>query len=123
MPAALVKWVKWVRKMDKIVENGILYDFYGSLLTPHQQKIYEDAVYHDLSLNEIAQEHKISKQAVSDLLRRATQQMQEYEQKLSLIARFRRIRSVCDGIEKAARDGSVTPEEVVCAVSVIKKEL
>ena len=86
-------------------------------------KIYEDAVYHDLSLNEIAQEHKISKQAVSDLLRRATQQMQEYEQKLSLIARFRRIRSVCDGLEKAARDGSVTPEEVVSAVSVIKKEL
>ena len=31
-------------------------DFYGELLTPHQRRIYEDAVFNDLSLSEIAQE-------------------------------------------------------------------
>jgi len=36
--------------MEKIVEQGLLYDFYGELLTEHQKKIYEDVVYHDLSL-------------------------------------------------------------------------
>ena len=46
--------------MDKIFEKGLLYDFYGDLLTSHQQKIYEDAVYGDLSLGEIAEQEGIS---------------------------------------------------------------
>ena len=56
--------------MDKIFEKGLLYDFYGDLLTSHQQKIYEDAVYGDLSLGEIAEQAGISRQGVHDLIRR-----------------------------------------------------
>ena len=41
--------------MKKIVEKGLLYDFYGELLTEHQKKIYEAAVFEDLSLREIAE--------------------------------------------------------------------
>ena len=47
--------------MEKIVEQGLLYDYYGELLTEHQKKIYEDAVYQDLSLSEIAEEAGISR--------------------------------------------------------------
>ena len=36
--------------MEKIVEQGMLYDFYGELLTEHQRKIYEDVVLNDMSL-------------------------------------------------------------------------
>ena len=43
-------------EMEKIVEQGMLYDFYGELLTPHQRKIYEDVVFNDMSLSEIAEE-------------------------------------------------------------------
>lgn len=42
--------------MEKIVEQGMLYDFYGELLTEHQRKIYEDVVLNDMSLSEIAEE-------------------------------------------------------------------
>ena len=45
-----------VIEMEKIVQQGLLYDFYGELLTSHQQHIYEDVVMNDMSLSEIAQE-------------------------------------------------------------------
>ena len=38
--------------MERIVEQNLLYDFYGELLNDHQKKIYEDAIYNDLSLSE-----------------------------------------------------------------------
>ena len=74
--------------MEKIVEQGILYDFYGELLTEHQRRLYEDAVYNDLSLREIADENGISRQGVHNLLRRCDKILEGYEDKLHLLARF-----------------------------------
>ena len=98
--------------MEKIVEQGLLYDFYGSLLTKHQQKIYEKLVYEDQSLNEIAASEGISKQAVHDLVRRATAQMQEYEEKLKMIRRFNRIREYLDEIGQNASDEAIVREKI-----------
>ncbi len=39
---------------EKKVEQAYLYDFYGELLNEHQRRIYEDFVFNDLSLGEIA---------------------------------------------------------------------
>ena len=78
--------------MKEFVGNGLLYDFYGELLTPHQRKVYEAAVYEDMSLNEIAEQHGISRQGVHDLLKRCTKTMQEYEDRLHMVDRFMRVR-------------------------------
>ena len=92
--------------MEKIVEQGLLYDFYGELLTPHQRRIYEDAVFNDLSLSEIAQEAGISRQGVHDLIKRCDRTLEEYESRLHLMQRFsqilqklERIRELCDDEE------------------------
>lgn len=77
-----------VVKMEKIVRQGILYDFYGELLTEHQRQIYEEVVFHDLSLSEIAQEQGISRQGVHDLVRRCDKILQGYEDKLHLVEKF-----------------------------------
>ena len=74
--------------MEKIYEQTLLYDFYGELLTEHQRKIYEDAVYNDLSLSEIAEEYGISRQGVHDLIRRCDRLLKEYENKLHLVEKF-----------------------------------
>lgn len=42
--------------VEKILEQTLLYDFYGELLTEHQQKIYEDVVFNDISCSEVAGE-------------------------------------------------------------------
>ncbi|MBQ7066635.1 MAG: DNA-binding protein [Lachnospiraceae bacterium] len=74
--------------MEKIVEQGLLYDFYGELLTDHQKSIYEDAVYNDMSLSEIADEHGISRQGVHDLIKRCDKSLAEYENRLHLVEKF-----------------------------------
>ena len=54
--------------MNDILEQALLYDFYGELLTSHQKEIYEQFVLEDLSLSEIAGEAGISRQGVHDLV-------------------------------------------------------
>lgn len=77
--------------MDKIYEQTLLYDFYGDLLNEHQKSVFEDAVFNDLSLSEVAEVHGISRQAAHDLIRRVTNILQGYEDKLHMIERFKRI--------------------------------
>ncbi|MCL2188287.1 MAG: DNA-binding protein [Defluviitaleaceae bacterium] len=66
----------------------LLYDFYGAMLTEHQQQCF--TLYHedDCSLVEISEEMNTSPQAVSDLLRRTTQKLEKYETKLGLVQRY-----------------------------------
>lgn len=92
--------------MEKIVEQGLLYDFYGSLLTDRQRSIYEKVVYDNLSLGEISEAEGISRQAVHDLVRRSTDTMREYEHKLGMIERFQKLRTDVDRlIGCVERDG------------------
>ncbi len=86
-------------KMEKIYEQTLLYDFYGELLTKHQQSIYEDAVYNDMSLGEIAEEQGISRQGVHDLIRRCDKILLDYEEKLHLVERFTKARDTISRIE------------------------
>ena len=74
--------------MEKIVRQGLLYDFYGELLTEHQRRIYEDVVCNDLSLSEIAQEQGITRQGVHDLVKRCNRILEGYEDKLHLVEKF-----------------------------------
>ena len=56
--------------MEEKLEQAYLYDFYGELLNEHQRQVYEDFVFNDLSLGEIASEEGISRQGVADLIKR-----------------------------------------------------
>lgn len=79
--------------MEKIIQQGILYDFYGELLTDHQKQVYEGLVYENMSLAEIADEQGVSRQAVHDLIKRTDKILQGYEEKLGLVKRFTEIKS------------------------------
>ena len=85
--------------MEKIVQQGILYDFYGELLTEHQRSVYESVVYENLSLGEIADEMNISRQAVHDLIKRTDRILEDYESKLGLVKRFDEIRKRIERLE------------------------
>lgn len=100
--------------MDKIYEQTMLFDFYGELLTDHQRRVYEDAVYNDLSLSEIAEQQGISRQGVHDLIKRCDKLLQDYERKLHLVERFTRAKDTVKRIQCLAdNEGqSIAPEEM-----------
>lgn len=84
--------------MEKIVEQGLLYDFYGELLTDHQKTIYEDVVFNDMSLSEIAREQGISRQGVHDMIKRCDKILNGYEEKLGLVDKFLKTRKMVEEI-------------------------
>ena len=83
--------------MEEKVLQGYLYDFYGELLNEHQRRIYEDHVFQDLSLGEIASEEGISRQGVHDLIKRCSKSLQGYEEKLHLLEKFMEVK---DNVQK-----------------------
>lgn len=74
--------------MEEFVRMNLLLDFYGQLLTDRQQSVcrmyYED----NLSLAEIGSEMDVTRQAVHDMLRRASASLCAYEDRLGLVKRF-----------------------------------
>ncbi len=93
--------------MESIVKQSLLYDFYGELLTQHQKKIYEDAVFHDLSLSEIADEQGISRQGVHDLIKRCDKTLADYENKLHLVEKFAKIKRTIQQINSLTDDAQI----------------
>ena len=81
-----------VIQMNELLEQTLLYDFYGELLTKHQKEIYEQFVLEDLSLSEIAENAGISRQGVHDLIKRCNNTLESYEKKLHLVEKFLSIR-------------------------------
>ncbi len=90
--------------MKAIGEQAMLYDFYGELLTQRQRQIYEDVVFDDMSLGEIAQELGISRQGVHDLVKRCDRILESYEEKLRLVEKFRLTREKVGQIRQLAED-------------------
>lgn len=77
-------------ELDLIVNRDLLFDFYGELLTEHQKRIFTEVVFDDYSISEVARDEGISRQGVSDLIRRTQEQLESYETKLGLVGKFRK---------------------------------
>lgn len=91
-------------KFEDRVDYALLYDFYGALLTDHQREIYEDVFYNDMSLSEVASIYGISRQAVSDLVKRINKILSGYEEKLELVKKFNRAKGKVKEIAKLAKE-------------------
>ena len=88
--------------MEKFVEQTLLYDFYGDLLTERQQQVYESVVLEDYSLSEVAEDLGISRQGVHDMIKRCNHTLEEYESRLHLVEKFLCIRKQVQKIKELA---------------------
>ena len=86
--------------MEKFVEQTLLYDFYGELLTERQQQVYESVVLEDYSLSEVAENLGISRQGVHDMIKRCNHTLEE--SRLHLVEKFLYIRKQVQKIKELA---------------------
>ncbi|MDD6154045.1 MAG: YlxM family DNA-binding protein [Eubacteriales bacterium] len=118
--------------MNDIVENSLLYDFYGELLTEKKRQVLE--MYHDddMSLSEIAGVTGVSRAAVYDSLKAAEKQMAGYERKLGLVRQYLRreeetasMISDIENIEKLVREteGGENRDTVLNGLNGLKEKV
>jgi len=62
-----------------------LYEAYGKMLTSNMQDVFEQYYFSDLSLREIAENNKVSFQAIRDALKKAEKQLIEMERKIGML--------------------------------------
>lgn len=110
--------------MEDIIKQSLLYDFYGELLTEHQRNVYEDAVFNDMSLGEIAEEQGISRQGVHDLIKRCDKILCGYEEKLQLVSKFQKTRQMAEEIKTLTREFSRTQDpELIRRIDQISNDI
>ena len=93
--------------LDELLNKSLLFDFYGELLTGYQKDIYEEFVFDDLSLAELAEKHGITRQAVFNIVKRCERKLVNYEEKLHLVEKFVIIRENAEKIYEISRDEDV----------------
>ena len=99
-----------VSEIDNMAYESLLYDFYGSLLTDKQREIME--LYHEenYSIVEIADELKVSKQAIFDSLKKSDRILRDYEAKLGLMMSLLKTRELIGDVEKRIDELAESPE-------------
>ena len=95
-------------------EISLLLDLYGSLLTDKQKDIMDIYYNDDLSLSEIAELNKTSRQAIHDLIKRCYKQLMSYENKLNLLQKStNRKKTIINFLDTIKEEYSVKEEDIL----------
>lgn len=86
--------------LDLTTKTSRLLDFYGALLSSKQREALEYYYNEDLSLAEIADLLKISRQAVHEHIRHGTKTLSDYEIKMGLVQRFQNLNDAVEDLEQ-----------------------
>lgn len=72
-------------EVENSIKISILLEIYGKLLTQKQYDLLNDYYNNDLSLAEIAENEKITRQAVRDNLKKGERKLFNFEEKLGIM--------------------------------------
>ena len=95
---------------EKNLEMSQLLDFYGETLSERKLSVMSLYYNEDFSLSEVAEEVGISRQGVRELIKKSEKELTELENKLGLVERFNRLRSLADVAEKKLLQENVSDE-------------
>ena len=85
--------------MDKIIYMTSLYDCYKELLTDKQKYCFEDYYFNNLTLQEISENEKISRNAIFKQLKNIENKLLFYEEKLKIYEKTKKLEKIIKKIE------------------------
>ncbi len=86
------------------VRLGILFDYYGDLLTEKQQNFFKDYYFDNLSLQEIADNYEISRNAVHKTLNTIVDKLEYYENVLKLYYKSEKIKKIIVDLDETTKE-------------------
>lgn len=104
---------------QKDLNIAYLLDFYGDILSERKRAVMDDYYNNDLSLSEIASELGISRQGVRDIIKKAEEELDFYEQKLHLASRFREAGEHAAALQQLSGRYAL-PEEVLSEIHALE---
>lgn len=84
------------------------FDYYGALFDERQRAIFEDYICNDMSLSEIAEREGMTRQGVSDLVRRISGKLHAYEDALHLSERAEHAERIIEALRNKVSHGTVS---------------
>ena len=85
--------------MEQEVYLGILFDYYGPLLTDKQRIYFEDYYFNNLTLSEMSINNNISRNAIHKQIKDASEKLIHYEEKLKLYEKSKQINKILEKIK------------------------
>lgn len=86
--------------MEENILLGNLYDYYGVLLTEKQQQYFEDYYFDNLTLAEMSENYKVSRNAIHKSLKEVEEKLLDFEDKLKLYHKNQKIILLLEKIEE-----------------------
>lgn len=80
--------------MKNVVYYNALFDLYKDFLTTKEQEIFKDYYAEDYSLQEIAENKKISRNAVFKMIKRVEEKLEHFETILKLNSKLLAVKKV-----------------------------
>lgn len=108
-------------ELEKTTQMNLLVEFYGCLLTEKQLEYMELYYGDDYSLGEIAEEFDVSRQAVYDNIRRSAKLLENYEEKLHLVADFYKRQERYDELEKEIQKNYPEATQLASIISQLQE--
>lgn len=109
--------------IEDIIRLNSLYDYYGNLLSDTQRKSFYYYYRMDYSLSEIGEDLDITKQAVSENLKRAVKELENFEENLKLLKKSNNIKIYIDEIKTSLDSNKKRDENILDLVNKIVEEL
>lgn len=107
-------------KMSKNIENAILLDTYGSMLTEKQYDTLSLYYDEDLSLSEIAENMGITRQGVHKCIRTAEEYLTQLEETLGFAQKYRKVCDLCDKLTALTDENVGSADEKEKMKSIIE---